>query len=347
VNLANQAIGLIEDSYIHDVTSAIVANSAAFVTMRRNHVKNFSETIFNSGTVILAEDSLYENMTQANSDALEIQGGPPGSIIRRCTFRHSTGSNSDALDFNGTSGVLIQDCLVYDFSDKGISMGASGAGGAADHGMIISNCCIFATSIGIAVKDGTTCGLYQTTVADCVSGLRLYQKYATPIDGGHITNGWNNLVWGNQTTIDLSANSSIALSFSSFEGTNVPGAGNSISAPLFLNPELRDYRLGENAPARTAGRDGGSVGAIFPVGAPMALSQPRLESIRGAENQTVLTFWADPERSYSLLRRDDLSAGAWEKVIDVPAPALPQLTVLANEFAGARGYYQVVSPAAP
>src|SRR2546430_772825 len=93
VNIGSQATGLIEDSYVHDVFSAIVGNSAHFVTMRRVHVKNYSETIFNSGTIILAEDSLFENMTAANSDALEIQNGPPGSIIRRCTFRHSSGSN--------------------------------------------------------------------------------------------------------------------------------------------------------------------------------------------------------------------------------------------------------------
>src|SRR2546423_2295105 len=96
VNLGSQATALIEDSYIHDVTSAVVGNSARFVTMRRIHVKNYGETVFNSGTVILAEDSLYENLTSANNDALEIQGGPPGSIIRRCTFRHAGGVNTDA-----------------------------------------------------------------------------------------------------------------------------------------------------------------------------------------------------------------------------------------------------------
>src|SRR5438034_5582521 len=135
--------------------------------MRRDHVKNYSSVVFNSGTVILAEDSLYENMAAPNSDALEIQGGPAGSIIRRCTFRHSRGSNSDALDFNGTTGVLIEDCLVYDFSDKGISMGAAAAGGAADHGIIVRNCLIYNVDTGIAVKDGSTCGIFNVTIADC------------------------------------------------------------------------------------------------------------------------------------------------------------------------------------
>jgi hypothetical protein len=341
VNLGNQATGLIEDCYIHDVTSAIVGNSAKFVTMRRNHIRNYSETIFNSGTIILAEDSLYENMTEPNSDALEIQGGPPGSIIRRCTFRHSKGSNSDAVDFNGTSGVVVQDCFIYDFSDKGISMGASGSGGQPDHGIVITNCSISNTSIGVAVKDGTTCSLYQTTIANCVSGLRLYQKFTTPADGGHITNGWNNIFWGNQTTIDASANSSIALEFSTFEATNWPGEGNLTNNPLFLNASLRDYRLGQTSPARL-GKNGMTMGPIFPVGAAMALSQPRIESIANAGDGTaILSFWADPEASYSLWSTDSLNAGTWTNVAAVSPPPLPKLTSITNTIDRPAQFFQL------
>src|SRR5436190_1667900 len=182
VNLGSQATALIEDSFVHDVTSAVVGNSARFVTMRRIHVKNYGETVFNSGTVILAEDSLYENLTSANNDALEIQGGPPGSIIRRCTFRHAGGANTDSVDFNGTSGVLVQDCLIYDVSDKGISLGAAGAGGTADANITVSNCLIYSVDTGIAVKDGTTAGIFNNTIVASPYGFRLYQKFPTPID---------------------------------------------------------------------------------------------------------------------------------------------------------------------
>src|SRR2546430_596544 len=193
VNLGSQATGLIEDSYIHDVVSAVVGNSARFVTMRRIHVKNYDETIFNSGTVILAEDSLYENLTSANNDALEIQGGPPGSIIRRCTFRHASGSNTDTVDFNGTSGVLVQDCLIYDVADKGISLGAAGAGGAADANITVSNCLIYSVDTGIAVKDGTTAGLYNNTIVASPYRFRPYQKFPPPNDGRPHTTASNKL----------------------------------------------------------------------------------------------------------------------------------------------------------
>src|SRR5262249_390660 len=152
--------GLIEDAYLHDRPSIITGNSAGFITVRRVHVQNYEETIYNSGTIILSEDSLYEDLTAANSDCLEIQRGPQRAIIRRCTFRRSSGNNSDAVDCNGTSGTLMESLLIHDINDKGVSMGASGAGGAPDFGMGISNCLIYRVGTGIAVKDNGTASLF-------------------------------------------------------------------------------------------------------------------------------------------------------------------------------------------
>jgi len=348
VNLGSQATGLIEDSYVHDVTSAIVANSAKFVTIRRVHVKNYSETIYNSGTVILAEDSLFENMTAANSDALEIQGGPPGSIIRRCTFRHSSGSNSDALDFNGTSGVVVEDCLVYDFSDKGVSMGASGAGGSPDYGMTIRNCFIYNVNIGVAVKDGTTCGLYNNTIADSAYALQLYQKFTTPVDGGHVTNSYNNILWGNTTSVRLTNNSTLIASYSDIQGTNWPGAGNISSDPFFLNPIQHDERLAANSPAVRTGYLGGNMGVTFPVGAPMALSHPKFESVTRGGTNVLLGFWADSEKSYSLQYTDSLDGGTWLALTNLPTRALPTfITITDNVPADAPRFYRLITPEQP
>ena len=348
INLGTQATGTIEDCYIHDVTSAIVANSARFVTMRRNHVNRFSETIFNSGTIILAEDCLHENMTAADSDAFEIQGGPPGSIIRNCTFRHSTGANSDAIDFNGTSGVRVENCLVYDFTDKGVSLGASGAGGAPDYGITVTNCLIYNVGTGIAVKDGTLCGLFNLTIANSTFGYRLYQKFTTPVDGGHITNSFNNLLWGNGTTISLLNNSSIVANYCDFQGTNFPGTGNINSDPLFLNASLRDYRLATNSPAAATGFLGSDMGAHFPVGAAMALSHPKFASTSRDGTNALITFWADSEKTYSLQYRDDVSTGPWTTLTNFTTRPLPELiTVSDSPPTGNRRFYQLITPQQP
>jgi hypothetical protein len=347
VNLGSQATALIEDTYVHDIGSAIVANSARIVTMRRVHVKNYSETIFNSGTIILAEDSLFENLTAGSSDALEIQGGPPGSIIRRCTFRHASGNNSDLVDFNGTSGVLVQDCLIYDTTDKGISLGASGAGGSPDHGIIVRNCLIYNTrGPGIAIKDGTTCGLYNLTIHGCPSGFQLYQKFNTPVDGGHITNSYNNILWGNGTSIYLTNDSSVVASYCNFEGTNWPGTGNVDVDPLFQNVSENDFRLATNSPLRGAGLGGSDMGAQFPVGAPMALSHPRIESLTSAGTEIHMSFWVDPEKSYSLVASDTPN-GEWGTIADIFPTPLPRLATVTNSIDSTARFYRLVTPALP
>jgi hypothetical protein len=81
IKMENGTTGLIEDCFIHEVTSAIVGNSAASVTVRRVHVSNYGETIYN-GTLVLVEDSLFENLTAASGDALERQGAPVGCVVR-------------------------------------------------------------------------------------------------------------------------------------------------------------------------------------------------------------------------------------------------------------------------
>ena len=349
VSLGSQSIGLVEDSYVHDVTSAIVGNSARQVTMRRVHVKNYGETIFNSGTVVLAEDSLFENQTAGSSDALEIQNGPPGSIIRRCTFRHSTGSNSDALDFNGSSNVLVLDCLIYDFTDKAVSAGTATAfNQPAAHGIVVSNCLVYSVDSAVAVKDKSTASLFNNTFVGSAFGVRLYEKYASngvfvPNGGGRITNASDNIIWGNGIELDIATNSSMTITYSDI-GTNFPGTGNISGNPLFLNAALRDYRLATNSPAAGTGRAGGNMGAHFPVGAPMALSHPRIESQTISNGLATIRFWADAEKSYTLQTRTEAGGGAWSIVTNVPTRALPVLVEAVTPVEPGNHFFRLQTP---
>lgn len=347
VNVGSQSTGLVEDCYVHDVNSAIVGNSARMVTMRRVHVSNYSETIFNSGTIVLAEDSLFENQTAGNSDALEIQSGPPGSIIRRCTFRHSTGSNSDAVDCNGSMNVLVHDCLIYDFTDKGCSFGTATAfDQPASVGIIVSNCLIYGVDTCVAVKDKSTASLFNNTLVNSANGIRLYQKYSTPVagGGGRITNGFGNIIWANATELDIATNSSLVATYSDIGGTNWPGAGNISADPLFLNPALRDYRLATNSPAAGAGFAGNSMGAHFPVGAPMALSHPRIESETVSNGLATIRFWADSEKSYTLQSRSGVAGGAWTTVTNVPTRSLPVLVQAVTPVTGTNQFFRLLTP---
>lgn len=347
VSIGSQSTGLVEDTYVHDVTSAIVGNSARMVTMRRVHVSFFAETIFNSGTIVLAEDSLFENQSAGSSDALEIQNGPPGSIIRRCTFRHSTGSNSDSLDFNGSTNVFVHDCLIYDFSDKGCSAGTATAFNQPPAvGIVLSNCLIYGVDSCIAVKDKSNASIYNNTFVGAAYGIRLYQKYSTPVAGGGgvITDSFDNIIFGNSTNFLIATNSSMVANYSDIGGTNWPGAGNINLDPLFLNTALRDYRLATNSPAANAGHNGGNMGAHFPVGAPMASSHPRIESETISNGIATIRFWADSEKSYTLESRTDVSGGAWTIITNITTRPLPVFVEVVRPVIAGNHFFRLLTP---
>ena len=127
-------------------------------------------------------------------------------------------------------------------------------------------------------------------------------------------------------------------------GTNFPGAGNLSVDPLFLNAALRDYRLAANSPAAGTGLGGGDMGAHFPVGAPMALSHPRIESESVSNGLARVSFWADSEKSYTLETSIAVSGAAWTTVTNVPVRALPVLVEVVRPVAAGSHFFRLQTP---
>jgi hypothetical protein len=268
---------------------------ALAVTVRRCHFNVYHETLWRF-TPMLVEESLFENADNPSSDALDFDGAPPGSTVRRCTFRHGPQPNTDAIDIgSGSRGVIIEDCLMYDFpNDKGVSVGES------SFDIVIRNCLVYGCDSGVAVKDSCTAIIYNCTFVSNDFGFRNYNKATpdSPTGGGHIIESYNNVLWANGTTISLLNGSTLVADHSDFDGTVVEGSGNVLLDPLFQNVIQRDYSLKEESPARIAGRNGTALGARFPVGAPMSASHPAFSAITLKGNEFTLLYWADTERDY-------------------------------------------------
>ncbi|HEY2952651.1 MAG TPA: hypothetical protein VGK40_08715, partial [Verrucomicrobiae bacterium] len=353
VKFRNGATGLMEDCYLHDYKNGTVpiagCTDAASVTVRRCHFSVYHETLWQF-TLMLIEDSLFENANNPSSDALDFDGAPPGSVIRRCTFRHGPQGNTDAVDIgSSTIGVLIHDCLMYDFpNDKGVTIGDAGA---FSYGIVISNCLIYGCDSAFGVKDTCTAGIFNCTAANNDYGFHNYNKAnaAATTGGGIITNSYNNILWGNRTNVALFNGGVAVASYTDVGPTNAYGAtnfvtSNNISAdPLFLNAALRDYRLATNSPAIGAGLGGATLGAHFPVGAPMAPSHPSFLSITTSNGSAALRFWADSEKTYSVLASDVL-IGPYLKIADVASPPVPRLTTVTNSTLSNARYYLLVTP---
>jgi hypothetical protein len=267
VAVLNGASGLIEASYLHDYFVAVaptllnqpilVSDRALSLTLRACHCRNYRETLFRLG-VIVVEDCLFEEVT---GDAIDFDAARPGSVIRRCTMRHGTVINADAIDLGTqSSGVTVEDCVMYDFPfDKGVSIGE------ASTNITVRGCVVYAVDTGVAVKDSSVATIVNNTLVDSNYGLRLYEKTAN--QGGGAATVWNNVIWNNTTSITLANGSRITADYNDISGPGIYSGANNINTnPFFLKPVLHDYRLATNSPVLGAGTDGMSMGALFPAG---------------------------------------------------------------------------------
>ena len=291
VEVLNGATGLVEDCYLHDylVSSPAIVHAlrAASLTLRRNHVQRYYEHLIQL-TPVLIEDCLVENIT---GDGIDFDGAPPGSVIRRCTVRHGDITNVDGLDLgnftDGTPsrGVVIEDCLIYDFTfDKGVSIGE------AAQDIRVRNCEIYQVQSGIAVKDSSVATIYNNTIVDSTYGLNLYEKNAGQ-GGGHAT-AYNNIIWGVGTNALLDPLSTLSISYSDLSGTGIyPGTNNLNADPLFLDAAAQDYRLRTNSPCIGAGLDGATLGVLKPVGGAPAAPGTLVAALWQGTN--VYLSWSD------------------------------------------------------
>ncbi len=75
---------------------------------------------------------------------------------------------NDALDFSG-SRITLTDCDIHNASDKGISCGEESK-------IIVKNCLVDGSNIGVASKDKSEVWIDNTTIRNVVDGLVAFCK---------------------------------------------------------------------------------------------------------------------------------------------------------------------------
>ncbi|MFM2135211.1 MAG: hypothetical protein RL021_611, partial [Bacteroidota bacterium] len=119
----------VTDSYLHHYNlndnPIVLTKDAVNAYIARTHVSNYYE-INLVRTPSVVEDCLFEFTT---ADAIDFDNAPAGTVIRRTTVRYGRGTNIDAIDWGkvdfqppGSQG-RVENCLIHDFSDKGVSVG--------------------------------------------------------------------------------------------------------------------------------------------------------------------------------------------------------------------------------
>lgn len=286
VRIGNGGNALIEDSVLRDLPGGgemVAAVSGSGLTLRRTHVLRYDE-VDSSDTPFLAEDCLLERMFE---DALDLKGTNASLIVRHSTIRYgavrSGEPDADGIDLGPGSAPLIENCLIHDFEDKGVSIGANA------HGTQVRNSLIYNCGFtGISAYSSSNCVVSQNTISLCSTGLFLRNNPEAAFVAGT-----NNIIWGNNVQIGVHHTSINRLSYSDVQGGAV-GEGNINSDPLFVNPAAADFHLSADSPALGTGFGGANMGVLFPVGG-IPSAPFNLAAIVDGTNQIQLAWQEDAD----------------------------------------------------
>lgn len=266
IKISNGGTGNIQDCKLHDYNLGdnpiLFVKDGNSVYVNRTQVSEYYE-INIVRTLAVVENSLLEFPT---ADAIDFDNAPDGTVIRYTTVRNGRGFNIDGIDFGKVdftppgSRARVENCLIYNFSDNGISIGEGALG------IVVTGTLIYRAGSGIAVKDSSLATIYNNTFYDCNYGIEVYEKNAG-LGAGHAI-GYNNIFWANETSsFSLTTDATLQLSYSNLQENIVDTIANNYSYdPFFTDVSHDNYQLSPISPLLGKGINGEDLGAIFPVG---------------------------------------------------------------------------------
>jgi hypothetical protein len=209
------------------------------------HISNsrflsIGEGVHTDQCYILVENCLFTDM-RGDNDGVDMDGeSDPTPVVRNNFF---IGSHDDALHPDRTSAIITDNVVT----------------GCGDHGIVLRNPCtpylanniIYdCRSAGIAIENQCQALLVNNTIVDCGRGLRLFhlERPGSAPGGGHgIVR--NCIIWNCPQPITLADESTVVVSYSNVNGTDVwPGEANINADPLFVDEENGDFHLTKSSP---------------------------------------------------------------------------------------------------
>ena len=221
------------------------------------------------GGTCTVRDSVLDN--PYTGDCFHAKRGQ--ATVQRCTFPGNNSPDTDAIDYDGVTNGLIEDCRIYRYqgsnsdgidigeacvnvlvhgnyiyfnSDKGISCGQGST-------VTIARNLIVGCVLGVGVKDaGSLATIDQNTFASCGTGVAVYEKnFGSGGGGAIITNSIISRPSTPPVTVDALSTASIAYCLT--DGLPMAGVGNLATDPLFVDPVVLNFQLQPFSPALNAG----------------------------------------------------------------------------------------------
>lgn len=221
----------LQDSYLHSKITGDLIN----IKYGKGHVSNCE---------FLGND-------MPDTDAIDFDGVKDG-VIENCLIHELNGPNSDAIDVGEqTSNIHIDNMMVYNVTDKGVSMGQRSSGKITNSTFI--NC-----NLGAGLKDSTKTVLDHNTYYGCAVPIAAYEKNIGDAGGNAII---SNSIFTNINTQPYLQDDKSSILFNnclSDIDTVFPGTGQIYGDPLFYNVSYFDFRLDASSPANVVGHKLGS-----------------------------------------------------------------------------------------
>ncbi|MFC2089544.1 lamin tail domain-containing protein [Bacteroidota bacterium] len=183
---------------------------------------------------------------QPDTDAIdydEVIGG----TIRNCTISDFHGLNSDAIDIGEQArDIIIDSILVFNITDKGVSLGQHS--NASITNSVFINC-----NMGIAVKDTSTAIIRNNVFYNNGNAIACYEKNAGQAGGNAYV---KNSILSNSYLSSYLADSEsrLEINFSLSDTDELPPDNSNLLAdPEFKNPTLNDFGVLTSSPCILAG----------------------------------------------------------------------------------------------
>lgn len=224
-------------------------------------------------------DSVFHN--PYTGDGLHVKKG--SGTVQRCVFRGNNAPDTDAIDFDGVTNGLIEDCHIYRFqgsnsdgidigesstnlliqnnriyfnSDKGVSVGQGSTA-------VLRKNLIVGCNLGIGVKDsGSLATVDQNTFAGCATGIAVYEKNFGSGGGSAVV---TNTIISKASLAPTSADnlSTLSITYSMSDTVSLGGVTNRLGDPQFVDAASLNYQL---KPASLAINSGDPAHALDPDG---------------------------------------------------------------------------------
>lgn len=184
---------------------------------------------------------------QPDTDAIDYDG-ISGGVIRRVIAHDFLGSNSDAIDLGEQAeGVIVDSIMVYNITDKGISIGQRSS-------VSLSNSTFIQTNLGVGVKDSCSIEISGCTFFAVQTPISCYEKVIGRAGGNAMV---RDCVFSNSSNADIACDDKSFVSVSRSLSDTHPilfGTDNLLGDPGFTAPTfydltsdyLRSQSLGSN-----------------------------------------------------------------------------------------------------